>query len=288
MSRQQSNQLLLGTHVSIAGGLYKAFARGEEIGCTAIQIFTKNASRWQAKELQPADIDAFKAARRDSSIRFIAAHDSYLINLASPEADKRERSINAFIDEVERCALLGIDYLVMHPGAHMGQGVDAGLELLADSFHTIFARAPAGVTILLENTAGQGTCLGDRFEHLGRVIGSVPEGDFGVCLDTCHAFAAGYDLSNRKGYQAMMAEFEAQIGIDRLLLVHANDCKKPLGCRVDRHEHLGKGQIGTEGFALLMQDEKIRQIPKVIELAPGDDHCFDLENLGLLRELAKG
>lgn len=287
MAPAHHEQLLLGTHVSIAGGIYKAFARGEQVGCTAIQIFTKNASRWQAKALQQADIDAFKTARRESSIQFVAAHDSYLINLASPEDDKRHRSIMAFIDEMERCAALGIEYLVMHPGAHMGNGIDNGLNLLTDSFHSIFQRGPGGVTILLENTAGQGTCLGDRFEQLGAVIGMLPEANFGICLDTCHAFAAGYDMSTPEGYKSMMAEFNDQIGLDRLMLIHANDSKKPRGSRVDRHQHIGKGEIGREGFSALMQDEKIRYVPKVIELAPGEDHCFDQENLGLLREMAK-
>lgn len=280
--------LLLGTHVSIAGGLYNAFARGEQVGCTAIQIFTKNASRWQAKELQQTDIDAFKKARQESSVEFVAAHDSYLINLASPEPDKRQRSIAAFIDEMERCAALGIEFLVMHPGAHMNNGVDNGLNLLTESFRNIFQEVPAGVTILLENTAGQGTCLGDRFEHLAAVIDKVPEGDFGICLDTCHAFAAGYDLSTTEGYQASMDEFDQLIGLDQLQLVHANDCKKPLGSRVDRHQHIGQGEMGPEGFAAMMQDARLRRVPKVIELPPGEDNCFDFENLGLLRRMAEG
>jgi deoxyribonuclease-4 len=281
-------RLLLGSHVSIAGGLYKAFARGEQAGCSAIQIFTKNASRWQAKPLQQNDIDAFKKARRQSAIEFVAAHDSYLINLAGPEADKRQRAVSAFIDEVERCAALGIEYLVMHPGAHLGNGIDNGLELLIDSFRTIFDRVPAGVTVLLENTAGQGTCLGDRFEHLAEVIDRVPQGAFGVCLDTCHAFAAGYDLSTSGGFQAVLAAFERLIGLDRLQLIHANDCKKPLGSRVDRHQHIGKGEIGAAGFAALMQDRRLQRVPKIIELPPGENNCFDLENLGLLRRMAEG
>jgi deoxyribonuclease-4 len=281
-------RLLLGSHVSIAGGLYKAFARGEQAGCSAIQIFTKNASRWQAKPLQQNDIDAFKKARRQSAIEFVAAHDSYLINLAGPEADKRQRAVSAFIDEVERCAALGIEYLVMHPGAHLGNGIDNGLELLIDSFRTIFDRVPAGVTVLLENTAGQGTCLGDRFEHLAEVIDRVPQGAFGVCLDTCHAFAAGYDLSTSGGVQAVLAAFERLIGLDRLQLIHANDCKKPLGSRVDRHQHIGKGEIGAAGFAALMQDRRLQRVPKIIELPPGENNCFDQENLGLLRRMAEG
>jgi len=287
-SSSPDQKLLLGTHVSIAGGLYIAFARGEQVGCTAIQIFTKNASRWQAKELQPEDIESFKAARQKSTIEFVAAHDSYLINLASPEPDKRQRSIKTFIDEMERCAALGIEYLVMHPGAHMGNGIESGLALLVESFHTIFREAQSGVTVLLENTAGQGTCLGDKFEHLTFVIENVPEGDFGICLDTCHAFAAGYDLSTPEGYQATMKEFDRIIGLEQLQLIHVNDSKKTLGSRVDRHDHIGKGQIGSEGFAVLMQDARLRWVPKVIELPPGEDNCFDFENLGLLKRMADG
>lgn len=282
-----NNPLLLGTHVSIAGGLYKAFARGEQVGCNAIQIFTKNASRWQAKALQQEDIDAFKKARQESSIDFVAAHDSYLINLASPEPDKRQRSITTFIDEVERCAALEIEYLVMHPGAHMGNGIDNGLKLLADSFCTIFQKVPKGVTVLLENTAGQGTCLGDKFEHLAEVIDKVPEGDFGICLDTCHAFAAGYDLSTTEGYHTTIDEFDNRIGLDRLQLIHANDSKKPLNSRVDRHQHIGQGEMGPQGFAAMMQDSRLLRVPKIIELPPGEDNCFDFENLGLLREMAE-
>jgi len=280
-------QLRLGTHVSIAGGLHKAFPRGERVGCNAIQIFTKNANRWQAKVLQQEDIDAFKKVRQESSIDFVAAHDSYLINLASPEPDKRQRSINAFVDEVERCAALGIEYLVMHPGAHMGNGIDNGLKLLADSFRTIFQEVPGGVTILLENTAGQGTCLGHKFEYLADIITQVPEGDFGICLDTCHAFAAGYNLSTAEGYQATMKEFDNLIGLDRLQLFHSNDSKKPLGSRVDRHQHIGQGEMGPKGFAAMMQDSRLRRVPKIIELPPGEDNCFDFENLGLLRKMAE-
>jgi deoxyribonuclease-4 len=170
----------------------------------------------------------------------------------------------------------------------MGEGVEKGLDLLVDSFRTIFRHGPAGVSVLLENTAGQGSCLGDRFEHLAVVIDRVPEGDFGICLDTCHAFAAGYDLSTLAGYQHTMEQFEHLIGLDRLQLIHLNDSKKPLGSRVDRHQHIGKGEIGLTGFTALMQDARVRHVPKVIELEPGEDHCFDYENLGLLLRMAQG
>ncbi|PLX97323.1 MAG: deoxyribonuclease IV [Desulfuromonas sp.] len=286
VAEETQTPLLLGVHVSIAGGIEKAFARGEEIGCTAIQIFTRNASRWQAPPLKPEVVSAFRQARELSSIQYVAAHDSYLINLASPDEALRRKSITTFLDELGRCHQLGIGDLVMHPGAHMGAGTEAGLARVAESFHEIFQKAPGGVRVLLENTAGQGTCLGARFEELAEIIRLVPEGDFAVCFDTCHAFAAGYDLSSAAGYVDVMAEFDRLIGCERLALFHANDSKKALGSRVDRHEHVGKGFVGTVGFAALMRDERFAAVPRILETPGGENHCHDLENLALLRRLA--
>jgi deoxyribonuclease-4 len=174
----------------------------------------------------------------------------------------------------------------MHPGAHLGAGEEVGLQRLAAAFREIFAAAPAGVTVLLENTAGQGTCLGSRFEHLAAVTEQVPEGRFGVCLDTCHAYAAGYDLATAAGYAAVISEFDRVIGLERLRAFHVNDCKKGLGCRVDRHEHIGQGSIGEAGFAALMQDSRFAGIPKILETPKGDDGELDRMNLALLRRLA--
>lgn len=278
--------LLIGAHVSIAGGIEKAIARGEAIGCTAIQVFTRNASRWQTKSLSDDSIAAFRMARQNSNISYVAAHDSYLINLASPDSALRAKSIAAFIDEMERCAQLGIEDLVMHPGAHMGKGVDSGLATLVESFRSIFAQAPASVRVLVENTAGQGTCLGACFEELAEILGRLPQGNLAVCFDSCHAFAAGYDLSSAESYATVLAEFDRLIGVEHLALFHANDSKKPLGARVDRHEHVGRGQIGTAGFAALMQDVRFAGLAKIIETPSGEAHCDDLANLALLRELA--
>jgi len=283
-----ASSLLVGAHVSIAGGIEKAFARGAEIGCTAIQVFTRNASRWQAKPLTDKSIEAFRAARQASSIGYVAAHDSYLINLASPDPELRNKSIAAFIDEIERCSLLGIEDLVMHPGAHVGAGVGEGMKTLTESFRTVFTQAPKDVRVLVENTAGQGTCLGARFEELAEILERLPQHNLAVCFDTCHAFAAGYDLSTSAGYQATMAEFERLIGCEKLALFHVNDSKKLLGSRVDRHEHVGRGLIGPEGFAALLQDQRFSGVAKIIETPPGDDHCDDLANLALLRHLAAG
>jgi deoxyribonuclease-4 len=277
---------LIGAHVSIAGGIEKAFGRGEQIGCTAIQVFTRNASRWLAKPLLADTIAAFRAARRNSAIQYVAAHDSYLINLASPKTELRNKSISAFVDEMERCSLLGIEDLVMHPGAHMGEGIDAGLARLIDSFRLVFAQAPDNVRILVENTAGQGTCLGSRFEELAEILERLPTGKLAICFDSCHAFAAGYDLTSAESYADVMTELDRLIGVEHVALIHANDSKKPLGSRVDRHDHVGRGQIGRHGFRALMTDARFAGVAKIIETPPGEDHCDDFANLTLLRQLA--
>lgn len=283
---EQKPPLLVGAHVSIAGGVDQAVVRGEQIGCTAIQIFTRNASRWQTKPLDPEVARRFRSALADSRIGYVAAHDSYLINLASPDAALREKSLKALRDEVERCRMLGIGDLVMHPGAHVGSGVDAGIEQIVAGLNKLCRQSSEDVRILLENTAGQGSVLGASFAELAEILRRVPEQRFAVCLDTCHAFAAGYDLRNADGYAQTIAEFDRQIGVERLALIHANDSKKPLGSRVDRHEHVGRGMIGRDGFAALMGDARLLGIPRIIETPPGEDHSDDLRNLGLLRELA--
>lgn len=278
--------LWLGAHMSIAGGVEKAFARGEEAGCTAMQIFTKNASQWRAKPLSPKEIEAFAAAWKQSPIGPVVAHDSYLINLAAPAEDAWEKAIAAFLDEMARCAALGIPEMVMHPGAHTGSGEEAGLRRIGEAFRRIFSEGPVSVRVLLENTAGQGTYLGGRFEHLAQIMDAVPQGRFGLCFDTCHAFAAGYDLSGAEGYGQVMAEVERLLGLDSIRLFHLNDAKKGLGSRVDRHEHIGQGQIGEEGFRLLMQDGRFAAVPKILETPKGDDGSGDRQNLALLRRLA--
>ena len=286
MSDSGQNPLLLGVHVSIAGGIYNAVARGEAIGCTAIQVFTRNASRWQSKPLVEDDVRAFRQAFKNGSLSYIAAHDSYLINLASPDPVLRHKSIQAFLDEMKRCAALGIPDLVMHPGAHMGAGVETGIQTIADSLRTIFREAPDNVRVLIENTAGQGTSLGARFEEITELIDQIPGGCLGVCFDTCHAFASGYDLRSAQSCAEVFNRFDQLLGLEKLALFHLNDSKKPLGARVDRHDHVGKGMIGTDGFAALMADQRLRHIPKILETPSGEKHCHDLENLAFLRRLA--
>jgi deoxyribonuclease-4 len=272
--------------MSIAGGMHLAFSRGEEVGCTAIQVFTKNANRWRGKALDVAEAEAFRKAWKESSIGPVIAHDSYLINLAAPDEEKWKMSIAAFIDEMERCATLGIPALVMHPGAHMGAGEEPGLRRICAAFRIIFAEGPEEVTVLLENTASQGTYLGGRFEHLASIMEGVPGGRFGVCFDTCHAFAAGFDISTAEGFAATMDEFERVVGVEHIRAFHVNDSKKALGGRLDRHEHVGKGCIGREGFRALMRDGRFNAVPKILETPKGEGDEFDRMNLAALRQLA--
>ena len=279
--------MLLGVHVSIAGGFDQAIARGTALGCTAIQIFTKNASQWRGKAISAAEAAAFKTARAQSAIASVIAHDSYLINLAAPPGENRDKSIAAFSDEMQRCATLGVPYLVMHPGAHLGDGVAVGIERVSAAFTEIFRNAPQSVTVLLENTAGQGSYLGSRFEELAEIIAQTPTGRFGICFDTCHAFAAGYDIASASGYDAVMNDFERLLGREMLRVFHLNDSRKGLACHVDRHEGIGNGALGLEAFRAIMTDPRFAAIPKILETPKGEDEISgDVANLAILRRLA--
>ena len=279
---------LLGAHVSVAGGLDQAFARGLESGCTALQIFTKNANRWQAKPISDAEASAFRQAWQASGIGPVMAHDAYLINLASPKSDVWEKSKNALRDELCRCAQLGVTDLVMHPGAHLGTGTETGLERIRTAFREILPEAPPQVRLLLENTAGQGSYLGGDFAHLAALLEDFDSQRFGVCFDTCHAHTAGYDLSTKEGYEQTMAEFDRLVGLEQIKAFHLNDSLKPCGSRIDRHAHIGQGTIGRSGFACLMQDRRLAKIPMVLETPKGERDEMDLVNLTLLRQLAAG
>ena len=279
---------LLGAHVSVAGGLDKAFARGVECGCTALQIFTKNANRWQAKPISDAEASAFRQAWQESKIGPVMAHDAYLINLASPKEDVWGKSKNALSDELLRCAQLGLTGLVMHPGAHLGTGEEAGLGRIREAFQEILSETPQEVRLLLENTAGQGSYLGGDFAHLGALLAGFDEQRFGVCFDTCHAHAAGYDLATEEGYAQTMTEFDRLVGLEKIKVFHLNDSLKPCGSKTDRHAHIGQGTIGRTGFSCLMQDQRFFEIPMVLETPKGDQDEMDLVNLTLLRELAEG
>lgn len=277
---------LLGAHVSVAGGLDKAFANGLSLGCTALQIFTKNANRWQARPISEAEAAAFRQVWQESGIGPVMAHDAYLINLASPKGGVWEKSKAALRDELYRCAQLGIPDLVMHPGAHLGTGADVGLERIRQAFREILPETPPQVRLLLENTAGQGSYLGGEFAHLAALLEGFDDQRFGVCFDTCHAHTAGYDLSTAEGYEQVMAEFDRLIGLDKIRAFHLNDCLKPCGSKVDRHTHIGQGTIGRAGFACLMQDPRFVDIPMVLETPKGDHGEMDRANLDLLRQLA--
>lgn len=277
---------LLGAHVSVAGGLDNAFARGLESHCTALQIFTKNANRWQGKPISNDDAIAFQQAWQKSGIGPVIAHNAYLINLASPKQDVWEKSKAALRDELLRCAQLGITGLVMHPGAHLGTGVETGVERIREAFREILPETPPEVRLLLENTAGQGTYLGGDFAHLAALLEGFDENRFGVCFDTCHAHTAGYDLSTSESYSEVMAEFDRLVGLEQIKAFHLNDCLKPCGSHVDRHTHIGQGTIGRTGFACLMQDQRFSAIPMLLETPKGDDGEMDRVNLALLRELA--
>lgn len=282
--------MLLGAHMSIAGGVYKALEQGERLSCTAIQIFTKNANQWKGKSLEEEDINLFLSLRKKSRISKILAHNSYLINLASGSPALRTKSINALINEMERCRILSIPYIIIHPGAHLGIGEDEGINNIVNSLNVIFEETykwPVGIA--LETTAGQGTSIGCRFEHLSRIIDGVNDKErIKVCIDTCHIFAAGYDISTAEGYDAVMKEFDRIIGINKLVCFHVNDCKKGLGSRVDRHEHIGKGALGQLPFRLLMNDKRFADIPKIIETPKDKDMKNDRGNLAVLRKMVKG
>lgn len=288
MSSQTESGALIGAHVSVAGGIENAFARGQKIGANAIQVFTRNANRWQAAPLTDQAIEAFRAAHNQSSMRYLVAHDSYLINLASPDETLRQKSIAAFLDEMERCQLLGIPDLVMHPGAHVGSGAEAGLQRVVECLQIILDSAPEDVRILIENTAGQGSSLGASFEELATILEAFTSPRLAVCFDSCHAFAAGYDLRSAESYQQVMAEFDRLIGLEQLALFHLNDSKKPLSSRVDRHELIAQGEIGALGFTTLMRDERFANIAKILETAPGEGDCHHLETFALLRSMANG
>lgn len=282
---------LLGAHVSIAGGLPKAIERGEELGCQALQIFVKNASQWRGRPLDDDEAAAFRHAHDASATGPVVAHASYLINLAAADEGILERSRAALADELERCARLGVEGLIVHPGAHLGAGEEAGIERAAASLDAVFRRVPAasdgaGPRILLENTAGQGTVLGWRTEHLAaiRAASRSPE-RLGYCLDTCHAFAAGYPIHEEAGFEEWAAEVGEVLGWDLVGALHLNDSKKPFGSRKDRHANIGEGEIGTGAFARLLADPRAAGRPMVVETPLGDDDEGHRRDLELLRSL---
>lgn len=264
---------LLGAHTSIAGGLEKALERGRVTGCEVVQIFTGSSRQWRSPRIGPREIEAFREARKRTAVQPIAVHTHYLINLASPRSAVFERSLIAFANELERTALLGIPYLVMHPGAHLGSGERTGLKRLTGALDRMLERSEnRSSTVLLETTAGQGTGLGYRLEHLAEIIQGGAHGDrLGVCLDTCHAFAAGYDFRGASGYSRFMESFDRVVGLERLRMFHINDSKTPLGSRIDRHEHIAEGRIGLRALARFIRDPRFARHPFILETPKGKD-----------------
>jgi deoxyribonuclease-4 len=282
-------QQLLGAHTSTSGGVSISVDLAAKLGFTAIQIFTKNNNRWFQKPFEEKEIEAFKTKLKNSKIRFVVAHDSYLINLCATDKEILKKSHIAFLDELERCELLGIPHLNFHPGSHLGAGEDDGIKLIAESINIAHDKTRGFmVSSMLETTAGQGTAIGYRFEQLQKIIELVEQkGRMTVCIDTAHVFAAGYDIKDPINFKKIIKEFDAIIGLERLKCFHMNDSKKELGSRVDRHEHIGKGFIGIEGFSNIINDERLREIPKILETPKGKEQLEDLENLKVLRGLIK-
>jgi len=275
---------LIGAHMSIAGGTWLAVERGAALGATVVQIFVKNNNRWEGKPLEADEGEKFQKARAAAGNPFCFAHNSYLINLGAPDEKLRLQSIDAMVDELQRCEALGLPGVVAHPGAHLGTGEEACVARIAKSLNVLFERTKnLKAQVWLENTAGQGSHIGCKFEHLRDIIAQTdPKERLGVCFDTCHSLAAGYDLRTEAAWNATWNEFDRVVGFKWLRAIHVNDSKKGLGSRVDRHEELGKGAVGGEAFRLLMNDPRFAKIPKALETPKGDEGELDWDNLRFL------
>ena len=283
---------MFGSHLSISGGMLNALLSAEKYGMETVQVFTKNQQQWKCSPLSDETIAEWKSHANRLKFKKTVSHDSYLINLAAVDPEILRKSIDLFVEELTRCNLLGIPYLVTHPGAHLGAGEEAGVDKVAKSLDVIHDRVPDdGVITCLEITAGQGTCLGHRLEHLAQIIDNVNSPErLGVCLDTAHLFAAGYDIRGDKNYEAFRKELAKTVGISKVKVLHLNDSKKELGSRVDRHDHIGRGKIGLEGFKPFVRDSAWAKIPKILETPKeggenGKD--WDTINLETLRKLAE-
>ncbi|MGL6072547.1 MAG: deoxyribonuclease IV [Fimbriiglobus sp.] len=279
---------LFGAHFSVAGGLYKAAQTCQEYSAETFQLFTKNASQWAAKPLTDEDVRLFKAHVKAAKAKFVTAHDSYLINLAAQDDVLFQKSVDAFVVELERAEALGLAYLVTHPGAHVGSGEEAGLERVIKGLDLALARSSGyKVRVLIETTAGQGTTLGYKFEHLATILEGVAEPDrVAVCLDTCHVFAAGYDLRTELAFQTTLDEFDDIVGLKQIHVIHVNDSVKDLGCRVDRHAGLGQGKIGKAAFQMLVNEPRFAKLPMILETPKDgpDGEAMDPIHLQMLRD----
>ncbi len=276
----------LGAHESVSGGLHLAFERIHSVDGKALQIFTRNQRQWNPAELSKDEVDAFRAEWRNCPEMEVVSHGSYLVNLASGKVELQEKSIKAFADELERCEQLGIDKVVLHPGSHGGAGVEKGLERFVQGLDSAIAKAHSETIVLVEATAGQGTGLGSTFEEIAAILdmSKYPK-RLAVCIDTCHIFAAGYDITTPEAYQKTFAEFDKVVGLGKISFFHLNDSKKELGSRVDRHTHIGEGHIGKAGFASLLNDPRFADHSMTLETPKDKDLEEDRKNLAVLTSL---
>jgi deoxyribonuclease-4 len=277
----------LGAHESISGGIFRAIERGRDATCDVIQVFNKSSNQWRAKELTDDDVRRLQAAQDETGVSAVCSHASYLINIASPEPGLCQKSVQALAIEMRRCNQLGIPNLVLHPGSHVGSGEEQGLRQVAASLDEVFSDLDANeVTLCLENTAGQGSNLGYSFAHLSTIMEACSGGKLGICLDTCHLFAAGYPLAAVADFDRAVRDLDETVGLATVRVIHLNDSKHECGSRKDRHEHIGQGEIGLDGFRHLLNDERFTAIPMVLETPKeGDGIEEDRENLATLRAL---
>lgn len=283
-----TKEILVGSHISSAGELHLAFARGESIGCTVMQIFTKSSRQWFAKKLKDCEIEAFRNASKKSSIKIVVSHAGYLINIASKNPDVIKKSVKSLIDEINLCESLQIPYLVLHPGSHVGGGEEKGMELIAQNLDIALDAVPGKSMILLENMAGQGTNIGYKFEQLQNIIDLCKHKKrLGVCFDTCHAFAAGYDISNHETYKETFRLFDKIIGLEKLKAIHVNNSAGAIGSKVDRHAPLTDGKIPLELFNLLMNDKNLTDIPKILETPSDSEMKLWEKEIKFLKSLVK-
>ncbi|MDO8434937.1 MAG: deoxyribonuclease IV [Candidatus Binatus sp.] len=283
----EATRPLLGAHMSIAGEVGEALIRGQQVGCDCIQIFTKSSRQWASKPYSEAEIATFKRNLRETGIKLVIAHDSYLVNLGAPDEALRIKSVKGFIDELERCEALGVPILVAHPGAHVGSGEEQGIKTIAKSIDEAQSQCAGFKTkIALEITAGQGSNLGYTFQQMGQIFDAVTENErLRLCFDTEHAFAAGYDLRTDEEYEKTFGLLDEHVGLDKIVAFHLNDATKPINSRVDRHQHIGQGFIGLDAFRRLLNDERFFGIPMCLETPKGPDLKEDVENLATLRSL---
>lgn len=281
--------MIFGAHESIAGGVFNAVILGQKATCDTIQMFNKSSNQWRAKKLESKEIDEFFRQIELTGVTVSVSHTSYLINIASPDPALNKKSTDALREELERCEVLRIPNLVLHPGSHVGSGEETGMNLIAENINAIFDALPDDkACLLLETTAGQGSNLGYTFEQLAYMIDRVEDKKrVGVCLDTCHIFAAGYPIIDPKDYKKTIKQFDDVIGLDRLKIIHVNDSLKEFGSKKDRHEHIGKGHIGLEGISNFVNDKRLAKVPMVLETPKEEDLTEDIENLRVLRSLVK-